>query len=71
MNVEIGAEAAHFPEKEYINGIDVAVKLRLPLHLPYTVRYGVQLAASIIFFYSSSPRGPRRPEIVCHWLTVL
>jgi hypothetical protein len=25
MNVEIGAEAAHFPEKEYINGIYVAV----------------------------------------------
>ncbi len=26
MNVEIGAEAAHFPEKEYINGIAVAVR---------------------------------------------
>jgi hypothetical protein len=26
MNVEIGAEAALFPEKEYINGIAVAVK---------------------------------------------
>ncbi len=25
MNVEIGTEAAHFPEKEYINGIFVAV----------------------------------------------
>jgi hypothetical protein len=25
MNVEIAAEAAHFPEKEYINGIAVAV----------------------------------------------
>jgi len=25
MNVEIGAEAALFPEKEYINGISVAV----------------------------------------------
>jgi hypothetical protein len=25
MNVEIGAEAALFPEKEYINGIAVAV----------------------------------------------
>jgi hypothetical protein len=25
MNVEIGAEAAQFPEKEYINGIGVAV----------------------------------------------
>jgi hypothetical protein len=26
MNVEIGAEAALFPEKEYINRIAVAVK---------------------------------------------
>jgi hypothetical protein len=25
MNVKIGAEAAQFPEKEYINGIVVAV----------------------------------------------
>jgi hypothetical protein len=28
MNVETGAEAAQFPEKEYINGIAVAVQLR-------------------------------------------
>ncbi len=27
MNVDIGAEAAQFPEKEYINGIFVAVQL--------------------------------------------
>jgi hypothetical protein len=27
MNVEIGAEAAQFPEKEYINGISVAVHI--------------------------------------------
>jgi hypothetical protein len=26
MNVEIGAEAAQFPEKEFIHGIDVAVQ---------------------------------------------
>jgi hypothetical protein len=28
MNVEIGAEAAQFPEKEYINGIAVAVYIQ-------------------------------------------
>ncbi len=28
MNVEIGAEAALFPKKEYINGIAVAVYTR-------------------------------------------
>jgi hypothetical protein len=27
MNVEIGAEAAQFPEKEYINGNAVAVNM--------------------------------------------
>jgi hypothetical protein len=31
MNVELGTEAAEFPEKEYINGILVAVCYRLPL----------------------------------------
>jgi len=29
MNVEIGAEATLFPEKEYINGIAVAVRVTL------------------------------------------
>jgi hypothetical protein len=29
MNVEIGAEAALFPEKEYINGIAVAVNAKI------------------------------------------
>jgi hypothetical protein len=28
MNVEIGAEAAQFPEKEYINGTAFAVRIR-------------------------------------------
>jgi hypothetical protein len=31
MNVEIGAEAAQFPEKEYINGIAVAVRFGISL----------------------------------------
>jgi hypothetical protein len=34
MNVEIGAKAAQFPEKEYINGIAVAVWPILVLTLP-------------------------------------
>ena len=33
MNVEIGAEAAQFPEKEYINGIAVAVYSVFKLNL--------------------------------------
>jgi hypothetical protein len=31
MNVEIGTEAAQFPEKEYINGLFVAVQGLWPL----------------------------------------
>jgi hypothetical protein len=31
MNVEIGAVAVQFPEKEYINGIAVAVQCTLQL----------------------------------------
>jgi hypothetical protein len=34
MNVEIGAEAALFPEKEYINGIFVAVWLAREVERP-------------------------------------
>ncbi len=40
MNVEIGAEAALFPEKEYLSGICVAVQL-------------VLYCTSFIFKYSS------------------
>jgi hypothetical protein len=29
MNMEIGAAAALFPEKEYINGIAVAVRIQI------------------------------------------
>jgi|LakMenE18May11ns_1017448.scaffolds.fasta_scaffold6387213_1 hypothetical protein len=35
MNVEIGAEAAQFPEKEYINGIAFAVSPVLPVSMPF------------------------------------
>jgi hypothetical protein len=35
MNVEIGAEAAQFPEKEYINGIAVAVQATSILELKF------------------------------------
>jgi hypothetical protein len=34
MNVEIGAEAAQFPEKEYINGIAFAVLNAAAEHCP-------------------------------------
>jgi hypothetical protein len=33
MNVEIGTEAAQFPEREYINGIFVAVCLQMYVNI--------------------------------------
>jgi hypothetical protein len=48
MNVESGAEAAQFPEKEYINGIFVAVhgaQLNfgdLYPYFTYASRYGIE-----------------------------
>jgi hypothetical protein len=39
MNVEIEAEAVQFPEKEYINGIAVAVHIDIdPIDLPYLLQ---------------------------------
>jgi hypothetical protein len=42
MNVEIGAEAAQFPEKEYINGIAVAM---------YSLSYGLLSQSPIQDFF--------------------
>jgi hypothetical protein len=39
MNVEVGAEAAQFPEKEYINGIAVAVYVRETRGMAYVYGY--------------------------------
>jgi hypothetical protein len=49
MNVKIGTEAEQFPEKEYINGIAVAVCaiLKLPLCCDQTVLYNVQVLEAI------------------------
>ncbi len=40
MNVETGAEAAQFPEKEYINGIAVAVHITPVLLFLYVTSFG-------------------------------
>jgi hypothetical protein len=40
MNVEIGTEAAQFPEKKYINGIAVAVLfLCTPTFFPFLLHF--------------------------------
>jgi hypothetical protein len=50
MNVDIGAEAAQFPEKEYINGIAVAVyesNHYFTFHSIYSLRtYSITLLTS-------------------------
>ncbi len=44
MNVEIGAEAAQFPEKEYINGIVFAVQgCRAGMTLAVPERLGINI----------------------------
>ncbi len=55
MDVEIGTEAAQFPEKEYINGIFFAVSVlgelgidKLDTSLKYEVK--IQLYMSSIFY---------------------
>jgi hypothetical protein len=40
MKVEIGAEAALFPEKEYINGIAVAVR---PSRLDHNMYFDLEI----------------------------
>ncbi len=42
MNVEIGAEAALFPEKEYINGIAVAVFVLFFIKQGFPIPYVIQ-----------------------------
>jgi hypothetical protein len=43
MNVEIGAEAALFPEKEYISGIFVAVRTKNSRNLAKVMRFVCKL----------------------------
>ncbi len=60
MNVEIGADAAQFPEKEYMNGIAVAVygsrtlaeTIKKKLHIHTVCVYFTQSnGMKIIFFF--------------------
>jgi hypothetical protein len=37
MNVEIGAEAAQFPEKKYINGIAAAARTLEYMDVPHSL----------------------------------
>jgi hypothetical protein len=50
MNVEIWTEAAQFPEKEYINGICLAVRRH---HIEKVVQATLIIAASLVVLFSS------------------
>jgi hypothetical protein len=59
MNVEIGTEAAQFPEKEYINGIAVAVHA-----FKAQLRKNIYDLANGILQYSNPPINS--PGLVLH-----
>jgi hypothetical protein len=64
MNVEIGTEAAQFPDKEYINGIFVAVRGKL--------RYNssAHLRAIFLIISNSLPISPfHSPQLQLHLLS--
>ncbi len=54
MNVEIGTEAAQFPEKEYINGIFVAMRGTSPVLVDGFTRYVKQDTKSVFFIFLSA-----------------
>jgi hypothetical protein len=55
MNVEIGAEAAQFPEKEYINGIAVAVYVLQVVTCACAAVLAVILTAMVAINYATGP----------------
>jgi hypothetical protein len=55
MNVEIGAEAAQFPEKEYINGIAVAVYNTITICPAQYVTFLAIIFCSLTQYNSSLP----------------
>ncbi len=59
MNVEIGAEAALFPEKEYINGIAVAVQGRAKISCASMASPTNQPRKDPFHLYSLRPHSPK------------
>jgi hypothetical protein len=80
MNVEIGAEATLFPEKEYINGISVAVYwfLNFPPYVYFSmVRIKKHWFNAFCFFFKKENKKEfiflfleRRIEIISPWLFI-
>ncbi len=64
MNVEIGIEAAQLPEKEYINGISVAVRNFVVAHLHFSEHFTLCLYLKLVFWVaaltSSGSKDPAR-----------
>jgi hypothetical protein len=74
MNVEIGTEAAQFPEKEYINGIFLAVRVTVCCTVPclqyYTV-YRINIHSHILIiellYFSSLSSWLFSPSPLTRW----
>ena len=62
MNVEIGAEAALFPEKEYINGIAVAVWSTKTLDAVAALPHQVQAQKLLNEFHDTAAARPSHPQ---------
>jgi hypothetical protein len=58
MNVEIGAEVAQFPEKEYINGIAVAVQVSYTISQAEQARLRIGLCFSHFCYSFVLPYSP-------------
>jgi hypothetical protein len=64
MNVEIGAEAALFPEKEYINGIAVAVWDRVKQSTVDDVSNGLKNCIHVCIVSDTLERKRHNEELV-------
>jgi hypothetical protein len=62
MNVEIGAETAQFPEKEYINGIFVAVHILEELRVASVLNILVPLQQTLVYHRTMEPPLPPIPS---------
>ncbi len=68
MNVEIGAEAAQFPEKEYINGIAVAVHALLVWKILACLHWSKRKIGFVCFYENpTNSKNTSSSPLQMHW----